>query len=164
MLAGVPLPPRGPVLALGLAVVGCAAQEPAGPAPIELRLEDKDCTPEDYARVYALSVAVYGQQGPNVNDYCLDAPRCLFAPPLAGLEDVVAVLQDEPQPLVEADAEGAVRVALHGHERGCFGYSAPDDPPPVMCGFADLASASDGGLEILLGCSACDAPPRELCE
>lgn len=133
---------------------------------VELRLVESEsaaCLVEDYAEIYALSVTVYGQQGSSVDDLCLDAPRCLFVDQVESLDDIEGVLQAEPQPLVDVSAEGARQVAVHGHERGCFAYGDPDSRPPVLCGFADLASASDGELEVVLKCD-CDVPPLQLCE
>jgi hypothetical protein len=150
------------------AVAGCSDPAPAEVEAIALRLvasenPDTACVPEDFAEIYALSVTVYGQQGSNVTDLCLDAPRCLFVDAVSSIDDIELVLQDEPQPLVDVSAEGARQVAVHGHQRGCFSYGDPDAPPPVLCGFADLASASDGELEVLLQCD-CELPPLELCE
>jgi hypothetical protein len=144
--------------------VAACSPTPESINELELHLvEGDDCGPTDYAELFSISVTVYGQRSADVHDLCLDAPRCMFVDPLASLADVEDVLAEERQPLVDVDAAGARQVAVHGHRRGCFAYADPGDPPPVMCGFADLASAADGQLRVIVRC-ACDPPPLSLCE
>jgi len=69
--------------------------------------------------------------------------------------EIGEALADVSQPLIDVEEQGAMVLAVIGHTASCFRY---DDQ--AMCGFADLADADDGILDVQLECDAC--PPEEI--
>lgn len=134
-------------LALLAALVACA---PA-PTTVELALSgDASCTPAGLATISSVSVEVYGDAD---GQLCTLARRCVTVDAPAAIADLEAELRAATQPLIDIDPEGALQIAVLGHQRLGCGEGDHD-----LCGFADLADVTDDALEIPI---RCDRTPDE---
>ncbi len=101
-----------------------------------------------------LSVEVYGSSG---GELCVLRQRCIFNVDAMSELEIGEALADVSQPLIDVEEEGAMVLALIGHTSSCFSY---DDQ--AMCGFADLADADDGTLDVELSCAVGACPDAEI--
>ena len=144
-----------PVVAGALAVAGAltAAGCAASDTDAELALTPGNCTAAHFADVSVLSIEIYGR---DAGQLCVLRQRCIFNVDATSVEDIGAAMAAVSQPLIELNEDdGGMVLAVIGHTESCFGY---DDQ--AMCGFADLADADDGTLDVALECAAC--PPEEI--
>ncbi len=112
---------------------------------------DPGCTPARLTTLASLSVEVYGDAD---GELCTLARRCVTLTTVTTLDHLTATLRDSMQPLVDTSLAGARQIAVLGHDRlGC------GEGDRQLCGFADLADASDDTLAVALRCEPADCPP-----
>jgi hypothetical protein len=128
-----------------LCVTGCSSPE----HQIDLALhDDATCTASALGDVRVISVELLGQAN---GALCSLGKRCVFdVGTIASMDDVVGLLAEANQPLVDVADEDAHTVAILGHTESCWGA---DDL--AMCGYAALAEARGGALEVGLACMDC---------
>jgi hypothetical protein len=139
------------VVAGALTATACAASD----ASAELALTQGNCQEAQLAQVSVLSVEVYGRHD---GDLCVLRQRCIFNVDAMSVADIGEAMADANQPLIDVEQDGAMVLAVIGHTSSCFSY---DDQ--AMCGFADLADAGDGILDVQLECQACPAEEIPFC-
>lgn len=150
-------PVKGGVAGLcGLALGLACDQAEAPPEPEAddrvLALEvDATAVEPQLPEVGVLSVEVYGLR--ETTSLCTLARRCLYALDLGQPQtgDQLQAALRQVQPLVEVDATQAHQIAVVGRSGGL----CDERGPFVMCGFADIGTARDDALTVLLGQTQC---------
>ena len=106
-----------------------------------------------------LSVEVYGVQ--QTTELCTLARRCLYPLDLGSPQtsaDLQAALR-EVTPLVEVDHDAAHQVAVVGRSGGLCDAQGPF----VMCGFADIGTASASDITVALTDEQCPSTLPDFC-
>lgn len=142
-------------LALTLVVACDPAAEPAAPAdPVDRTLQlsvDASAVEPRLSEVGVISVEVYGLR--DTTSLCTLARRCLYpldlGSPQSG-DELQAALRSV-QPLVEVSAAQAHQIAVVGRSGGL----CDEQGPFVLCGFADIGTASDDELTVALTDAQC---------
>lgn len=143
-------------MVLGLVGSACA------PAPEDQRLSlevDATALEPRLAELSALSVEVYGLR--ETTTLCTLARRCLYPIDLGSprsSDDLQAALR-QVEPLVEVDAAQAHQIAVVGRPGGL----CDERGPFLACGFADLATARDGALTVVVAEGQCPESLPEFC-
>jgi hypothetical protein len=109
--------------------------------------------------VGVLSVEVYGLR--QTTSLCTLARRCLYPLDLGSPQDgeqLQAALRSV-QPLVEVDAENAHQIAVVARSGGL----CDEQGPFLLCGFADIGTASGDELTIALAEGQCPQTLPEFC-
>ncbi|MCA9711186.1 MAG: hypothetical protein KDK70_35430 [Myxococcales bacterium] len=137
-------------LALSLSTLGVACDPAPASEPVDRTLQlmvDASTVEPRLPELGVLSVEVYGLR--QTTSLCTLARRCLYpfdlGDPRSGAELQAALRQ--VQPLVEVDAADAHQIAVVGRPSGL----CDERGPFVMCGFADIGTASDDALTVALG-------------
>ncbi|MCH9683808.1 MAG: hypothetical protein K0V04_20420 [Deltaproteobacteria bacterium] len=149
--------PRAGSIVLGLLVAsGCPTT--ASDRQLRLSVDASDVEPR-LAELGVLSVEVYGVR--DTTTLCTLARRCLYPQDL-GNPQTSAQLQGalrSIEPLVEVDADVAHQLAVVGRVGGLCDAQGPF----LLCGFADLATASGNDLTIGLADAQCPDTLPDFC-
>jgi hypothetical protein len=134
-------------IVIAASLIGC--QTPTSDVTV---LVSGTCQRAQLADVEVLSVELFGVD--DEGGECALARRCAYeAGPFESIEDVADALGALPQPVLDVTDPDAHTLAVFGHASSCFA----DEEPPLVCGFADLADAGDGTVEVRLHCGDCEA-------
>lgn len=132
-----------PAVVAALIASACGASDTAA----ELAFARGNCAAANFAEVSVISVEVYGS---STGELCVLRQRCIFNVDAMSEIEIGEALADVSQPLIDVEEAGAMVLAVIGHRSSCFSYA-----DQAMCGFADLADASDGTLDVELQCGGC---------